>query len=84
MVLAYYETPSSRPLILVNINPKILHYTQRRDLLNIYSFNGENLWLSKAKGQGKLAGKSSRLQSWNKLRSRFSAASLRTPLYSLD
>ena len=84
MVLAYYETPSSIPLILDNINPKILPSTQRRDLLPIYSFNGENLWLSKAKGQGKLAGKSSRLQSWNKLRSRFSAASLRTPLYSLD
>ncbi|PAJ73487.1 hypothetical protein CJF42_15650 [Pseudoalteromonas sp. NBT06-2] len=84
MVLAYYETPSSIPLILDNINPKILPSTQRRDLLPIYSFNGENLWLSKAKGQGKLAGKSSRLQSWNKLRNRFSAASLRTPLYSLD
>ncbi len=84
MVLAYYETPNSMPLILDNINGKILYADQRKDLLPIYSFNGQNLWLSKAKGQGKLAGKSSRLKSWNKLRERFSSTTLKSPLYSLD
>jgi predicted transglutaminase-like cysteine proteinase len=81
MVLAYYPTPQSIPLILDNINGKILTADKRKDLLPIYSFNGESLWLSKAKGQGKLAGKSSRLSSWNKLRERFSNSALRKPLY---
>ncbi len=81
MVLAYYPTPQSVPLILDNINGKILTADKRKDLLPIYSFNGESLWLSKAKGQGKLAGKSSRLSSWNKLRERFNNSALRKPLF---
>jgi len=81
MVLAYYPTPNAVPLILDNINGKILPADQRKDLIPVYSFNGENLWLSKAKGQGKLAGKSSRLKSWNKLRERFNNTELGKPLY---
>ncbi|RHW75218.1 transglutaminase-like cysteine peptidase [Colwellia sp. RSH04] len=81
MVLAYYPTPNAIPLILDNIKGEILPANQRKDLIPVYSFNGENLWLSKAKGQGKLAGKSSRLKSWNKLRERFNNAELGKPLY---
>lgn len=53
MVLAYYETPKSVPLVLDNINRRILPATQRRDLIPIYSFNGDGLWRAKSKGQGR-------------------------------
>jgi predicted transglutaminase-like cysteine proteinase len=53
MVLAYYEKPSSVPLILDNINPRILPASKRRDLLPVYSFNGEGLWMAKAQGKGR-------------------------------
>ena len=53
MVLAYYETPNAVPLVLDNINKRILRASQRRDLIPIYSFNGEGLWLAKAQGRGR-------------------------------
>ncbi|MDF5485607.1 transglutaminase-like cysteine peptidase, partial [Vibrio parahaemolyticus] len=68
MVLAYYPTPSSEPLILDNINPDIVRASKRSDLLPIYSFNGTNLWLMKSSAStGELAGKASRLSLWNDL-----------------
>ncbi len=83
MVLAYYKTPNAIPLILDNINGKILPANLRPDLLPIYSFNGESLWVSKAKGQGKLVGDSNRLSSWNQLRGRFNNKELAKPLIQL-
>ena len=53
MVLAYYEAPNSIPLVLDNINRRILPASKRRDLIPIYSFNGEGLWLAKAQGRGR-------------------------------
>ena len=53
MVLAYYETPTSIPLILDNINRRILPANKRRDLSPIYSFNGSGLWAAKAMGTGR-------------------------------
>ena len=53
MVLGYYETPQSIPLILDNINKRIMPANQRRDLLPIYSFNGDGLWLAKSQGRGR-------------------------------
>ena len=41
------------PLVLDNINPRILPASKRRDLLPIYSFNGEGLWMAKAQGTGR-------------------------------
>lgn len=52
MVLSYYDTPKSIPLILDNINPKIRIATQRKDLIPVYSFNGDSLFLSKQEGLG--------------------------------
>ncbi|UUM33131.1 transglutaminase-like cysteine peptidase [Vibrio japonicus] len=83
MVLAYYSTPSSEPILLDNINPEIKPASQRRDLLPIYSFNGQNLWLMKSK-QGQLAGKSSRLSLWNDLRAREKSLKLNKPLINFD
>lgn len=83
MVLAYYESPSAQPLILDNINPQIKPASVRRDLLPIYSFNGQHLWLMKSKN-GELAGNASRLSLWNDLRSRERSLNLNKPLVNYD
>jgi predicted transglutaminase-like cysteine proteinase len=48
MVLSYFETPKSTPLILDNYNPVILSADKRRDLLPVYSFNAKSLFLTNA------------------------------------
>lgn len=84
MVVAYYPTPSSVPLILDNIDGDIKPATRRPDLVPIFSFNGTSLWLMKERGQGQLAGSSSRLKLWSDLRGRFSTEQLRRPILNLD
>lgn len=84
MVLAYYPTPGSVPLILDNIDKEIKPATKRKDLLPIYSFNGKHLWLMKGKGNGKQAGKSSRLSLWNDLRARNKDLRLKQPILNYD
>lgn len=54
MVLSYYETPKSTPLVLDNINGQIKIATQRNDLLPVYSFNGDSLFLAKQEGLGQI------------------------------
>lgn len=80
MVVAYYSTPSSIPLILDNLNGDILVASKRQDLLPIYSFNGSKLWLMKQKGRGQLAGDASRLSLWNDLRYRSNNIILNQPI----
>lgn len=54
MVLSYFETPKSIPMILDNYNPRILVASKRQDLLPVYSFNANSLFLSNASaGLGK-------------------------------
>ncbi|MCV6621485.1 MAG: transglutaminase-like cysteine peptidase [Cellvibrionaceae bacterium] len=67
MVLAYYETPDAEPLIMDNINLRILPASKRNDLLPVYSFNGENLWLAKARGKKLKASSQKSLPQWRKL-----------------
>ncbi len=43
MVLTYFKTPRSEPLILDNNNRKIFPASKRKDLTPIYNFNGEIL-----------------------------------------
>lgn len=50
MVLAYYKTPDSEPLVLDNINQKLLPVSQRPDLMPVYSFNDENMYREGATG----------------------------------
>ena len=69
MVLAYYPEPNAIPLILDNINPRILPANQRRDLRPVYSFNGEGLYKAKAQGRGTKLG-NSRHKMWDDLTSR--------------
>jgi len=84
MVLAYYETPGSIPLILDNINGSIKPATKRKDLIPVYSFNGTQLWLNKEKGRGVLAGKSSRLKRWRSLKQRLNSAKLKQPKLRME
>lgn len=66
MVLTYYETPQSEPLILDNLTENILPASQRTDLIPVYSFNGNYLWMSKERGRGILGG-SQRINLWRDL-----------------
>nr|WP_144214374.1 transglutaminase-like cysteine peptidase [Shewanella donghaensis] len=84
MVLAYYETPGSIPLVLDNLDPIIKPATKRNDLLPVYSFNGKQLWLNKEKGRGVLAGSSSRLEKWNDLKLRLGIDRLRQPQQKME
>lgn len=70
MVLTYYEKPDSIPLVLDNLKKRVLYANRRKDLKPIYSFNGAGLWLSKARGQGKLMGSSKKLTLWADLQQR--------------
>ena len=79
MVVAYYHTPDSVPLILDNIKGKIKPATQRKDLIPVYSFNGKQLWLNKKKSQGVLEGKSTRIKRWTDLNQRMGIANLKQP-----
>lgn len=84
MVVAYYPTPSSIPLLLDNLDREIKPATKRTDLLPIYSFNGSKLWLMKQKGQGQLAGQASRLSVWNDLRQRSNHTQFHRPIINFD
>ncbi len=71
MVLTYFKTPKSVPLVLDNINKRILEATKRKDLVPVYSFNGDGLWLARQRGKGKsVKGGTSKLKKWNELLNR--------------
>ena len=69
MVLSYFETPSSIPLILDNTNYKVFPANKRKDLIPIYNFNAESLYLARAQGQqGKKVSKRMKIhKKWDKL-----------------
>jgi len=70
MVLTYYATPKSTPLILDNLIAEIKPANRRPDLQHVYSFNGDNLWLSKKGRRSTLVGTSDQLKPWVQLQSR--------------
>ncbi|MBV1931956.1 MAG: transglutaminase-like cysteine peptidase [Porticoccaceae bacterium] len=70
MVLAYYPTPSAIPVILDNINKRIKSASERNDLLPVYSFNAEDLWLARSRNEQLKAGKSIQLGLWRELTER--------------
>lgn len=74
MVLGYYPTPNSPPLILDNLNQQVLPASQRSDLYPIFSFNTEQLWIS---GKTTPAGdSSSRLSHWRDVLERMKSEGL--------
>ncbi len=70
MVLTFYSSPRSEPVILDNLIPQIKKASKRKDLLHVYSFNGDNLWLSKKGRRANLVGSSDRLGPWVQLQNR--------------
>jgi predicted transglutaminase-like cysteine proteinase len=70
MVLTYYAKPDAIPLVLDNLIPDIKSAADRADLLPVYSFNGEGLWLAKERGSGRVEGGSSKISLWNQLNAR--------------
>jgi len=53
MVLTYFQAPGAIPLVLDNYEKRVLPATQRKDLVPVYSFNGDDLYLAKQRGLGK-------------------------------
>lgn len=71
MVLTYYATPQSDPLVLDNLIDEIKPASQRSDLKPVYSFNAEGLWLtSLQRADERRIGDSGRLQRWVDLNQR--------------
>ncbi len=70
MVLTYTPSPGAEPLVLDNLEETIRPASERTDLLPVYSFNGDGLWLAKQRGRGKRVGRSSRLSRWRDLLAR--------------
>lgn len=70
MVLAYYPQADAEPLILDNLIDQIRFAGERDDLVPVYGFNGESLWLAANRGQGSKVGGSSRIKRWNDLRAK--------------
>ncbi len=67
MVLAYYPTPDADPLILDNYNQTIMRGSERTDLIPVYSFNGDGLWLAVQRSLGRRVSDSSTLAQWRGL-----------------
>lgn len=63
MVLAYYPTPSSEPLILDNLESTVRPASQRTDLVPVYSFNDEEVWIE-SRGR---AGSPKQIRNWSSL-----------------
>ena len=70
MVLAYYPSPSSDPLILDNLNQRIRPAKERNDLRPVYSFNADDLWISRSRNEELKAGKPTQLRLWQDMQRR--------------
>jgi len=67
MVVSYFAQPNSEPLVLDNLNKKILPASQRQDLLPVYSFSVNSLWLAKRDFGGQYTGSTQRMSLWQSL-----------------
>jgi len=72
MVLTYYASPSAMPVVLDNLNPEIKPADQRPDLVPVYSFNGDGLWLAKERGEGKSVAGGNKIKMWQDMMTRMS------------
>lgn len=67
MVLAYYETPQSPPLILDNLTPRILYASERPDLRPIYMFSEQAIWISQPQSSPKEVLSGVQIYGWKQL-----------------
>jgi predicted transglutaminase-like cysteine proteinase len=66
MVLAYYPRPDAEPLLLDNLEDAVRPASQRPDLVPVYSFNDEEVWIE-ARGA---SGSPRQIRNWNLLMQR--------------
>ena len=66
MVLTYFENKRAEPLVLDDLIIDIKYATQITDLITVYSFNGDSLWLTKPK-ENKRVSDAARLSLWQNL-----------------
>jgi predicted transglutaminase-like cysteine proteinase len=59
LVVSYYKEPGSVPFVLDNYNKTILPATQRQDLIPVYSFTANDLYIQKQQGLGRRVDRSS-------------------------
>ena len=64
MVLAYYPTPESEPLVLDNLITDIRPASRRPDLLPIFSFNSDGIFVGTSGGASVGPGGVGQLSSW--------------------
>ncbi len=74
MVLGYYATPGGEPLILDNLITDIRPASRRGDLLPVFSFNSDGLWVGQASGSS--ANPTARLSRWRDVITRMQAEGL--------
>lgn len=70
MVLMYQSKNKKEQLILDNLNDRINDLTDRHDLIPVYSFNSESLWLPDKLGGETRVGKAQRIKQWQGLQQR--------------
>ncbi len=76
MVLTYYESPQSVPLVLDNLVGEILPASKRDDLVPVYSFNGSGLWQAKQRGIGRQIGEPGEMKNWADLKDRMKSGTI--------
>ena len=62
MVLGYYDSPSSDPLVLDSLVSNVLPGSQRTDLIPVFSFNDSGVWQPGKTAQ--VSSSTSRLSKW--------------------
>ncbi len=67
MVLAYYAAPNAVPLILDNLEEKVRPASERSDLIPVYSFNDEDLLVTRPGQKAASAGSSQQIRLWRSL-----------------
>lgn len=70
MVLTYFPSKDAVPLVLDNLIGIIASADKRTDLVPVYSFNAEGMWLERMKGEGVRMGNPNKLDLWTDLRVR--------------
>jgi len=63
MVLAYYPRPDAEPLVLDNLEQQVRPASQRTDLIPVYSFNDEEVWVE-MRGR---SGSPAQIRNWSAL-----------------
>jgi predicted transglutaminase-like cysteine proteinase len=63
MVLAYYARPDAEPLVLDNLEDRVRPASQRTDLIPVYSFNDEEVWVE-MRGR---SGSPTQIRNWSAL-----------------